>query len=115
MTRSFYTDTVTRLRPQTSTDVHNPTVAFPDWTKTPSSTPISGVRFQMVGSDEEINLRFGVRVDARLLASATVDIDPQDRITYAGVTYEVIGEPMVHRGPTGAAAHTETRLRVFRG
>lgn len=113
--RSFYTDTVTRLRPQTSTDAHNPSVSFPDWTKTPASASLSNVRFQMVGTDEEINLRFGVRVDARVFASATVDIDPQDRIQYGGVTYEVVGEPLVHRGPTGAASHSETRLRVFLG
>lgn len=115
MTRTFYTDTVTRLRPQTSTDAHNPTAVFPDWTKTPASTTLAGVRFQLVGSEEEINLRFGVRVDARLFAPENTDIDPQDRITYGGVTYEVVGEPIVHRGPTGAAAHSETRLRVFRG
>jgi len=113
--RSFYTDTVTRLRPQTTTDAHNPTDPFPDWSKTPVSTTLTGVRFQMVGTDEELNLRFGVEVDARLMASATVDIDPTDHISYAGVEYMVVGEPLIHRGATGVTAHSETRLRVFSG
>lgn len=113
--RSFYTDTVTRLRPQTSTDAHNPTRSFPDWTQTPTSSTLSAVRFQMVGSDEEINLRFGVQVDARLLASTTLELDAQDRVVYNNVTYEIVGQPIIHRGATGAAAHSETRLRVFRG
>ena len=113
--RTFYTDTVTRLRPQTSTDAHNPTRAVPDWTQTPTSANLSGVRFQMVGSDEEINLRFGVQVDARLMGSTTIDLNPQDRIVYNDVTYELVGQPIIHRGATGAAAHSETRLRVFRG
>jgi hypothetical protein len=69
----------------------------------------------MVGTDDEINLRFGVEVTARLLGSSAIDIDPADRIQYGGVTYEVVGEPLIHRGPTGVAAHSETRLRVFNG
>jgi len=112
--RSFYTDTVTRLRPQRVADAHN-TVAVPNWTVTPTSASLSNVRFQMVGTDDEVNLRFGVEVTARLFGSSGIDIDPADRIQYGGVTYEVVGEPLIHRGPTGVASHSETRLRVFSG
>ncbi len=112
--RSFYTDTVTRLRPQRVADAHN-SVAVPNWGVTPASASLSNVRFQMVGTDDEINLRFGVEVTARVLGSTTIDIDPADRITYNGVTYEVVGDPLIHRGATGVAAHSETRLRVFSG
>jgi hypothetical protein len=69
----------------------------------------------MVGTDDEINLRFGVEVTARLMGPSDIDIGPGDRITYNGVTYEVVGEPLIHRGPSGVAAHSETRLRVFSG
>lgn len=113
--RSFYTDTVTRLRPQTGTDAHNPSSAIPDWSVAPTSSSLTGVRFQPVSTSEDTVLRNGVEVTARLLGATTIDLLPTDRITYDGVTYEVVGEPLIHRGPTGAAAHSETPLRVFSG
>lgn len=112
--RTFYTDTVTRLRPQTSSDAHNPDAAV-DWTLAPVETDLTGCRFQPISTNEELNLREGVEVNARLLGPLTLDLTPQDRVQFDGETFEVVGEPLKMRGPYGNTAHVEIMLRRFDG
>lgn len=112
--RTFYTDSVTRVRPQTTTDAHNP-VAAVDWTLTPVSSTLTGCRFQPVSTSEDLRLREGVEVNARLLGPLDLDLTAQDRIVFDGLTYEVVGEPLNHRGPVGNVAHVEVLLRRFDG
>lgn len=112
--RSFYTDTVTRLRPQTSFDAHSPDPAV-DWTLPAAETDLTGCRFQPVSTNEELNLREGVEVNARLLGPVALDLTEQDRLTFDGDTYEIVGEPLRMRGPYGNTAHVEILLRRFDG
>lgn len=112
--RTFYTDTVTRLRPQTRSDAHNPDPVV-DWSLTPTSSSITGCRFQPVSTNEDLRLREGVEVNARLLGPVGIDLTDQDRVTFDGATYEVVGDPLKHRGPMGNTAHSETMLRRFDG
>jgi hypothetical protein len=112
--RSFYTDTVTRLRPQLVSDAHNPDPE-PDWTVEPVEVDLTGCRFQPISSTEELNLRDGVEVNARLLGPVSIDLAKSDRIRFDGDTFEVVGEPLAMRGPYGNTAHSETMLRRFDG
>jgi hypothetical protein len=112
--RTFYTDTVVRLRPQTSADAHNP-VALPDWTLAPTETSLTGCRFQPVSTSEDLRLRDGVEVNARLLGDVGMDLTRQDRVIFDSAVYEVVGEPLRFRGPIGNVAHVEVLLRRFDG
>ncbi len=112
--RSFYTDTVARLRPQTSSDAHNPDPTV-DWSLTPTESSLTGCRFQPVSTSEDLDLRDGVEVNARLFGPLTLDLTEQDRVVFDGATYEVVGEPLRMRGPLGNTAHTEVLLRRFDG
>lgn len=112
--RSFYTDSVTRVRPQTGTDAHNP-VASIDWSLTAVESTLTGCRFQPVSTVEDLRLRDGVEVNARLMGPVDMDLTAQDRVEYGGLVYEVVGEPLAHRGPYGTTAHVEVLLRRFDG
>lgn len=103
-----------RLRPQTSTDPHNP-VAAVDWSLAPVEATLTDCRFQPVSTSEDLRLREGVEVNARLMGPLDIDLTNQDRIVFDGLTYEVVGDPLKHRGPIGNAAHTEILLRRFDG
>lgn len=108
MVRSFYTDDVTRVRAPLADDGHGNDA--PDWDNAATST-LSGCRFQPISVDEALEHRFEAHIEARLLGPSGMDVTFLDRITYGGVTYEVVGPPMSNRSPTGAAAHTELLLR----
>lgn len=112
MTRSFYTDSVTRLRATTTTNARNDVVL--SWV-TPSSLAIAGCRVQPISSEEVMVNRYESDVRFRLLAPLGSDVTFLDRITYAGVTYEVAGAPEPHRSPTGSASHDEIPLRKVSG
>lgn len=111
MTRSFYTDTVTRLRAGTVTDHGD---EYPDWSS-PSSLTITGCRVQPLSSDEVQEDRDGVEIRHRLLGPSGIDVLPDDRIVYGSDTFEVWGAILSHRSPTGVAAHSEALLRRFDG
>lgn len=112
MTRSFYTQSGTRLRATTSVDARNDTVQ--DWT-TPGSLAITSVRLQPLRA-EEIRPGFtGEVVTHRLLAASTADILFGDRWQQDGVTWDVDGSPAIQNSPAGTAAHLEVLLRRVSG
>ena len=113
MVRSFYTTTVTRLRPQTADDGHGNTAT--DWTLTASEATITGCRLQPLSSDEVMENRFESDVRFRLLAPYGSDVAFQDRVTVGATTYEVAGAPLSHQSPTSAAEHDEIFLRLVSG
>lgn len=113
MVRSFYNQTVTRLRAQTADDGHGNTV--PDWSLTPSSVSITGCRLQPLSSDEVMENRFESDVRFRLLAPYGSDVAFLDRVTVGAATYEVAGAPLSHNSPSGAAQHDEILLRRVTG
>jgi len=114
MVRSFYTDTVTRLRATVVTDDRNNSA--PDWSvAVASSLVITGCRVQPVSSEEFMENRSGSRVDYRLLTPPGSDITFLDRVTFSGLTFEVVGDPRAHRSPSGVASHDEVLLRRMTG
>ena len=113
MTRSFYTDTVTRLRAPLVDDGHGNMTE--NWDE-PASADIWGCRVQPLSSAEVLEHRqAGLEVTKRLLAPYASGVLSTDRIVFAGVTYEVGDDPANHRSPSGAAAHDEILLRRFDG
>lgn len=114
MVRSFYNQTVTRLRPATADDGHGNTAI--DWSLAPaSSLSITGCRLQPLSSDEVMENRFESDVRFRLLAPYGSDVAFRDRVTVAATTYEVAGAPLSHNSPTGVAQHDEILLRLVTG
>jgi hypothetical protein len=113
VTRTFYTDTVTRQRAQTSTDARNN--VGPDWSLTPVSVTLTGCRVQPISSDEVMDNRYESDVRFRLLAPLGSDVTFLDRIVYGTTTYEVAGAPEPHRSPLGSANHDEIPLRRVSG
>lgn len=112
MTRSFYTDVVTRQRASTVDDGHGNLVE--DWTS-PAELSIPGCRVQPLSSEEILlHRQSGVEVTRRLLAPLGSDILPTDRVVF-GATFEVAGSPNGFRSPSGVAAHDEILLRGFDG
>lgn len=109
MTRSFYTDTITRVRAGITASTHGGTRE--DWAAA-TRRPIPGCRVQALTATEREG-RSGVT--HRLLGPLRIDLSAADRVEYTdprGTTrvYQVVGEPLWHRGPTGAVSHTETEL-----
>lgn len=112
MTRSFYTDSVTRQRAAVTTDARNNDEL--DWTS-PTTLSITGCRVQPISSTEVMENRYESDVHFRLLAPLGSDVTFLDRIVYGSTTYEVAGAPESHRSPTGAASHDEIPLRLVTG
>lgn len=112
MTRTFYTDSVTRQRATTAADARNNLEL--SWV-TPSTATISNCRVQPLSSDEVMDNRYESDVRFRLLAPVGSDVTFLDRIVYGSTTYEVAGPPESHRSPTGAASHDEIPLRLVTG
>jgi len=110
--RTFYTDTVTRQRASLVDDGYGNLT--PSWVA-PATSSIAGCRWQPVSSEEVLGNRDGSEIVARLLAPSDADIASRDRVVFGGVTFEVDGEPLRHRSPSGVAAHAEVLLRRFDG
>lgn len=112
MVRSFYNQTVTRLRASLAADGHGNMA--PDWTS-PASVSITGCRLQPLSSEEIMENRFESDVRFRLLAPYGSDVTFLDRVTVGSTTYEVAGAPLSHNSPSGAAQHDEILLRLVSG
>jgi hypothetical protein len=80
-----------------------------------ASTTVAGCFWQPRGSQEETTGgRDLVTADASLFMPPTADIRPTSRIVFDGVTYEVRGQPSLHRTPAGPH-HYEVELVRVRG
>lgn len=111
--RSFYTDTVTRMRAPDAVDGHGNTA--PDWSGVVESVSIGFCRVQPVTAEENMLNRYESVLDARLLAPLGSDVTYLDRIVADGVLFEVVGPSRSFRSPSGAAEHDEILLRRVTG
>lgn len=108
MVRSFWQDTVTRLRGTiVESDFGNDDIDFDD----PDSISIDRCRLTPVSSEELNDRRTGASVDSLLQTPIDADIRMFDRIELHGRTYDVVLPPERWRGVTGAVAHLNVDLR----
>ncbi|MDJ0338262.1 hypothetical protein [Cryobacterium sp. PH31-O1] len=111
MSRSFYRDEIVRVRANETTSAHGGTEL--SWAAATRST-LTGVRVQALSSDERDGRTTATH---RLLGPLNLPLTAKDRVEYLDPrgltrTYQVVGEPLWYRGPTGAVGHTETELKA---
>ena len=114
MTRSFYKDTVVRIRAGIAPNPHSSSGSGLDWSA-PARLVINGCRVQVLSSAER---ETRPEITHRLLLPISADIEADDRVEFVDArgrtrTSHVDGEPTWGRGPTGAAQHAEARLRAM--
>lgn len=110
--RSWYQDDVERHRAPAGTGVHG--AASRNWSAA-EKIDLTGCRMQETGSADATN-GIGSVLTYDLIADLGADITAVDRIYWpaapGGPTwFEAEGEPVRHRGITGATAHSITKLR----
>lgn len=109
--QSFWTQTITRLRPGEKTERGS---IVPDWSNTdaldihecsvqPSSTSLS--------QDGRV---LGVQDGLTVYAPVTADVMAGDRIEYAGTVYAINGDPLVWPG-VARMQHIQLNLTRWRG
>jgi hypothetical protein len=102
------TITVTVVRPA-ATD------GFGDPTGTATETAVSGCSvWQDEGAEDTTNADT-VTTPVRMVAPADTDLRATDRVIVAGLTYEVVGEPVNYRSPFTAAEFLGAYLRRVTG
>lgn len=79
------------------------------------STEVQGCSWQPRSSSEETDRRDTVTASAVLFAPPDTEITALSRVTYAGLTYEVAGEPSRWRDQDGDAHHVMATLRRVEG
>ncbi|PPH99727.1 hypothetical protein C5C95_06175 [Rathayibacter sp. AY1B7] len=108
MLSTFARMTITRKRyPQ----IDDQGTSVRDYDATPETITIAGCWLEPITSTEVTDDRLAVATGYQVAAPAGVDVTAEDRIEYAGVDYEVEGEPSRVPSPTGALAHTLFVLR----
>lgn len=107
-------ETITVLRPSTTTDRYGNTVA--DW-DTATRTDVELCALAPRTSPEDLsNGRQGVIIGMTLYAPADADLRPSDRVLARGETFEVDGHPETWRNPyTGVDFGIEAALRRVEG
>jgi hypothetical protein len=110
--------TITILTPGVTTDAYGNTA--PDWSSPASRTAAAYVRPQSTSvrpsGDEHVEV--GRDVSERSFQVHTNDaaVTAFERVVYAGVTYDVDGEPLVWASPPGGRlGHTKLQLRRVDG
>lgn len=108
------TESVTRVRPGTTTDRYGATVD--DWTDT-SNLAITGCAVAPRDAEEDRgNGRQAVIIGFNVYAPAGADVLPTDRLIVRGDTYSVDGEPGVWTNPfTDITEGVEIRTRRVEG
>ena len=111
-----YGETVTRLRPQTSTDPYSGEQS-PNWTLPPSSESTEGWGVDDSRSAEPLEPgRDAVATDFVLYRDEPADILPGDRVVVRGLTCEVVGRPATWQSPfTGWQAGFVVRANIKEG
>jgi hypothetical protein len=99
--RSFYTDTITRIRPVTASD------SWGNQSQTSTtSAPISGCRVQSLRVEERLMADQTMsEVELRVFAPPGSDVKVTDFVDWAGNRYRVHGEPQEFRSPNGQTNH----------
>lgn len=108
---SFWTQTITRIRPGTKT-LRGSTVF--DWDNTTSKT-ITGCSVQPTGTSLSQDGRvLGVQDGLTVYAPADADVQAGDRIVYGGKTYTITGDILNWPG-AGRLAHIQINLARWSG
>lgn len=109
MIASFARQKVVRLRGTKMTDRYDNEVI--DWTA-PAKKTIESVTVVPIGGSETFDVAGGRRVTRwQLNTDMGADILPDDRIEYAGDTYDIDGGVPEHPSPSGRLDHLEVMLK----
>lgn len=112
MPASFARETLVRLRYPSSVD-HGASVV--DWTATPAESPIPGCWLEPITSTEDNVHRAGALSGYTVSTPYGIDLTGDDHIRYEGAEYEVDGDVMRVKSPTGALNHTMFAIKRWRG
>jgi hypothetical protein len=112
MLSSFARETITRLRYPT---VNDQGTTVPDYTANPDEADIAGCWLEPTQSIENDDGRLAVQTGFTVAAPPAADITAKDRARYLDTIYEVIGDPMPIKSPTGALDSTKLFLRRWEG
>lgn len=107
---AFATQTITRVRPTTTTDAHGNEAA--DWDDA-NELVIRYCSVQPGATEEDLQNREGVLIQWTVYAPAGADVRATDAVDFQGVRYAVDGEPK--RWMTGILDHTVIALRRWEG
>lgn len=111
MLLSFYTQTITRLRP-TETTSRGSTIY--DWTD-PDELEIPNCSVQPASTSLTQDGRVqGISDGLTVFADADADIVAGDRIVFNGETYTINGDPLIWPAP-GRLQHMQLNLTRWRG
>ncbi len=105
-------ETVTRLRPNSTTDAHGNEVA--DWTD-PAEVEVPGCLFAPGTTSEDNLTRTATVAQPTLYAPVGADIATGDRVVVRGNEYDVDGVPGDWRGIGGTLGGLEVPLKVVAG
>lgn len=97
-----------KTAPGTTTDVRGN--AQVDWSA--AATATYPCRLEPMSSAEEGYDRYTEVAEMRLFLPPSAALTGRDRVAVSGVTYEVIGTPLVEQAPRGPH-HIEAHLRVI--
>lgn len=111
MLPSFCTHEVTVIRPK-YVDVRG--TEEPDFSD-PTEMPVTGCLVTFSATKADRDGRLAVEVTATLHAPPDADIRPGDRVRYDSAVYELLGEPLRHRSPTGAIDYVECEMARWSG
>lgn len=108
---SFWTQTITRLRPGTTTSRGS---TIYDWTN-PDALEIHNCSVQPSSTSLTQDGRVaGIMDGLTIYAPADADIKAGDRIVFNGDTYEINGDPLIWPGAV-ALDHIQLNVRRWRG
>lgn len=113
MLPSFATQTIDVVEPALVDDRGR---LVPDWDAPPASTtPVPGCSVQPGASSEVLDAREALSVRWTVFAPAGTVLTAYSAVRYAGVLYQVDGEPQRWSSPTGALDHLVVLLVDWRG
>ncbi len=109
--QSFWTQTITRLRPGEKTERGS---IVPDWSN-PDALDIHECSVQPSSTSLSQDGRvLGVQDGLTVYAPVTADVMAGDRIEYAGTVYAINGDPLVWPG-VARMQHIQLNLTRWRG
>jgi hypothetical protein len=115
---TFAKETIIRLRYPSRIEYGTQVV---DYTGTPDRKVIGkpepglGCWLEPLVSIEENSGRTAVYTGYNCDAPFDADVKYDDHVIYEGVEYEVVGDPLRQKSPTGAISSTKIVLHVWRG
>lgn len=112
MLPSFYRDTVTRVRPSTTTSRGS---TIPDWSTT-DSKQISGCHMQPGSTSLSLDGRvLGISDGYTCYMPADADVKAGDHIVFNGLTYEINGDIRWWPSASGTMDHIQLNLMRWVG